>query len=57
DAPEPGPVVHLHSNYFVAHELRFAAQGEEEEDDYNAAQRYDWDDVSPNLMEPRAPHK
>ncbi|KDN35732.1 hypothetical protein RSAG8_11355, partial [Rhizoctonia solani AG-8 WAC10335] len=38
---------------FVAHSLEFAGQGEEE-DKYNAAQRYDWDDVPPKLIESRA---
>ncbi|KAH7332637.1 hypothetical protein B0J17DRAFT_678342 [Rhizoctonia solani] len=36
---------------FIAHSLQFAGQGDEE-DKYNAAQRYDWDDVPPKLMEP-----
>ncbi|CAE7093502.1 unnamed protein product [Rhizoctonia solani] len=40
---------------FVAHTLQFAGQGEEE-DTYNAAQRYDWDDVPPKLMESRVPY-
>ncbi|CAE6389464.1 unnamed protein product [Rhizoctonia solani] len=40
---------------FTAHGLQFAGQGEEE-DRYNAAQRYDWDDVPPKLIEPRAPY-
>ncbi|KAF8668553.1 hypothetical protein RhiXN_10162 [Rhizoctonia solani] len=40
---------------FVAHGLQFAGQGEEQ-DQYNAAQRYDWDDVPTKLTEPRAPY-
>ncbi|CCO33586.1 hypothetical protein BN14_07670 [Rhizoctonia solani AG-1 IB] len=41
---------------FVAHDLQFAGQGEEK-DQYNAAQRYDWDDVPPKLTEPRVPYE
>ncbi|CAE6460868.1 unnamed protein product [Rhizoctonia solani] len=41
---------------FVAHGLQFAGQGEDE-DQYNAAQRYDWDDVPPKLTETRAPYE
>ncbi|CUA76227.1 hypothetical protein RSOLAG22IIIB_06155 [Rhizoctonia solani] len=41
---------------FVAHSLEFAGQGEEE-DKYNAAQRYDWDDVPPKLIKPRVPYE
>ncbi|CAE6413755.1 unnamed protein product [Rhizoctonia solani] len=41
---------------FVAHSLQFAGQGNEE-DKYNAAQRYDWDDVPPKLMEPTIPYE
>ncbi|KAJ1300273.1 hypothetical protein OPQ81_005100 [Rhizoctonia solani] len=41
---------------FVAHPLQFAGQGEEE-DRYNAAQRYDWDNVPPKLIEQRVPYE
>lgn len=41
---------------FVPHELTFAG-GPEENDNYYAAQRYDWDDVPAKLTEPRAAYE
>lgn len=43
------------SSVFIPHSLSFAGSGEEQ-DQYFAAQRYDWDDVPPKLAEPRAPY-
>lgn len=46
----PGTVV------FVPHALTFAG-GSEDNDNYYAAQRYDWDNVPTKLTEPRAPYE
>jgi hypothetical protein len=44
------------NSVFVPHALSFAGAGEEQ-DQYYAAQRYDWDDVPPKLAEPRAQYE